>query len=435
MRRILSGAPSAFLIRLGGRGLTFLVAIWLARLLGAEGYGIYAFATSVVAVLFAISGLGFGGVLLRQTALYRSLGRPDLIVQLARRARRIVLALAVSSAVLTALAALFFLEPIFLATLLLILPAVPVLGSNLIWQGILQGLGFIEESFLSTYVVYPIGMVIGVGALLLLTGGIVPEQAAVVYVVSFSIGILVLWRVAKSKVSPILLEEPTGQDHSEIDAPVLGPFTALAFAGSLEGSLGLVLLGLFGLPDSVADLQVAVKLVEPIAMVALVVNLSLAPRIAAAFANGRLLAMQPAITRNAVISAAAALPIAALLVFGRDLFLGLFGSEFEEAAMPLLIMVVATLFNVITGISASALMMARQWSPALSSKGLGLALNLVLCLVLIPVLGATGAAIAFGVGVIVANTVMAIRAWTLLGLDTTILAPLTVARDGRGSGQ
>ena len=51
------------------------MAIWLARILGSEGYGIYAFATAVVAVLFAISGLGFGGVLLRQTALYRTIGR------------------------------------------------------------------------------------------------------------------------------------------------------------------------------------------------------------------------------------------------------------------------------------------------------------------------------------------------------------------------
>ncbi len=432
VRRLLAGAPTAFVIRLGGRGVTFLVAIWLARLLGAEGYGVYAFATSVVAVLFAISSLGFGGVLLRQTALYKSIGRPDLIVELIARARRTVLALAVASSLVTALAALLFLDPIFVATVLLILPAVPVLGANLIWQGILQGLGFIEDSFLSTYVIYPIGMVLGIGLLLLATGGVDPEQAAVVYVISFSVGILALWAIARKRIAPALREERSAEHHPDIEAPVLAPFTAITFAGTIEGSLGLVLLGLFGLPDSVADLQVAVKLVEPIAMVALVVNLSLAPRMAVAFANERLSTMQPAITRNVIVSAAAALPIAILLILGKDFLLGLFGSEFDEAALPLTIMVAATLFNVATGISASALTMAREWSPALVAKGLGLGLNLALCLILIPILGATGAALAFAAGILTSNTVMAIRAWNLLGLDTTVLAPLTVGRERRG---
>jgi O-antigen/teichoic acid export membrane protein len=408
------GARLALLVRLGGRGVTFLVAIWLARILGSEGYGIYAFATAVVAVLFAISGLGFGGVLLRQTALYRTIGRPDLISELVRKARRTVLALAAASSSVAAVGALLFVDPVFVATLLLALPAVLVLGSNLIWQGVLQGLGQIEESFVATYVVYPLAMVVGIGLLLVVSGGVSPEQAASLYLASFSIGALVIWRVGRSRLEPVLRQEASTTPIEEWQTPVLGPFTALAFITSIEGSLGIVLLGLFGLPDAVADL--------PVTMVFMVLSLSLAPRLASRFAEGRISEIQPRVTRNVKFSLIAALPVGLLLILGRDSVLRLFGSGFEEASVPLVIMVSAALFNVFTGMSGAALTMSRYWTPAIAAKSLGLVLNLALSLTLIPQLGATGAAIGFATGIVVANSVMAWRAWTLLHLDTTALA-------------
>jgi O-antigen/teichoic acid export membrane protein len=416
------GARLALLVRLGGRGVTFLVAIWLARILGSEGYGIYAFATAVVAVLFAISGLGFGGVLLRQTALYRTIGRPDLISELVRKARRTVLALAAASSSVAAVGALLFVDPVFVATLLVALPAVLVLGSNLIWQGVLQGLGQIEESFVATYVVYPLAMVVGIGLLLVVSGGVSPEQAASLYLASFSIGALVIWRVGRSRLEPVLRQEASTTPIEEWQTPVLGPFTALAFITSIEGSLGIVLLGLFGLPDAVADLQVSVKLIEPVTMVFMVLSLSLAPRLASRFAEGRISEIQPRVTRNVKFSLIAALPVGLLLILGRDSVLRLFGSGFEEASVPLVIMVSAALFNVFTGMSGAALTMSRYWTPAIAAKSLGLVLNLALSLTLIPQLGATGAAIGFATGIVVANSVMAWRAWTLLHLDTTALA-------------
>ena len=77
---------------------------------------------------------------------------------------------------------------------------------------------------------------------------------------------------------------------------------------------------------------------------------------------------------------------------------------------------------IVTGMSGAALTMSRYWTPAIAAKSLGLVLNLALSLTLIPQLGATGAAIGFATGIVVANSVMAWRAWTLLHLDTTALA-------------
>ena len=316
-----------------------------------------------------------------------------------------------------------------MVTLLLVLPAVSVLGSNLIWEGVLQGLGHIEESFIATYVVYPLGMVAGIGLLLVTSGGVTPEQAAIIYLASFSVGALVMWWVGRSRLRPVLRQEPSDQPVEDWQAPALLPFTALAFMASIEGSLGIVLLGLFGLPDSVADLQVAVKLIEPITMVFVVVNLSLAPRIAARFAEGRITEIQPGVTRNIGFSLAAALPIGIILILGREPLLGLFGTGFEGASTPLVIMVGAAVFNVLTGISGAALTMSRYWSPAIVAKGIGLLLNTVLCLILIPELGAPGAAIAFASGILVSNSITAWRAWSLLRLDTTALS-LFVRRSG-----
>ena len=121
------------------------------------------------------------------------------------------------------------------------------------------------------------------------------------------------------------------------------------------------------------------------------------------------------------VSFIAAILIGAAIILAREPLLGLFGSGFEAAATPLVILVGAALFGVMTGAASPSLMMSKHWTPALVATGAGLLLNLVLCALLIPPLGATGAAIGFAVSILVSNSVMSVMAWKLLGLNTTVI--------------
>jgi len=417
----LKGAPLALLIRVTGRGLTLVMAVILARELGVEEFGVYSYATTWVAVLLGISGLGYGSVLLRSTAIFRSIERPDLLAEIVARALKTVVTLALLLSVLAAIGAAVFVDPVFLATLLLVLPVVAVRAFSLIWSGVLQGLGHIEESFLPTFVVYPVLMLLGVGLLVGIKGSITSEEAVLLYGASFLVGTILVWRIARARLNPVLAQDPSGEEPDKWHASGLAPFTALTLLASIQGGVGILLLGVFGLPDAIGELQVAIKLIEPMVMIYVVVNLVLAPRIAARFAQGDLLELQPDITRNIRVSFIAAIPIGVVIVLAREPLLGLFGTGFEAATTPLVILVGAALFGVLTGAASPSLMMSKHWTPALIATGAGLLLNLVLCVLLIPPLGASGAAIGLAASMLVSNSAMVVMAWKLLGLNTTAI--------------
>ncbi|MEX1218795.1 MAG: polysaccharide biosynthesis C-terminal domain-containing protein [Solirubrobacterales bacterium] len=417
----LKGAPLALFIRVSGRGLTFIMAIVLARELGVEEFGVYAYATTWVVVLLGLSGLGYGSVLLRSTAIFKSIDRPDLLAETVSRARNTVVVLALALSVLAAIAAAIFVDPVFLTTLLLVLPVVAVRASSLIWSGVLQGLGHIEESFLPAFVIYPVLMLAGVGLLVGFNGSITSEEAVLLYSASFLVGAIVVWRVARARLAPVLAKDSSRREPEAWYSSGLAPFTALTLLASVEGGAGILLLGFFGLPDAIGELQVAIKLIEPMMMIYVVVNLVLAPKVAARFAQGQLLELQPTISRNVRVSFIAAIPLGVAVILAREPLLGLFGSGFETAATPLVILVGAALFSVMTGASGSALVMSKHWNSALIASGVGLALNLVICLLLVPSLGASGAAIGLAASVVVTSSIMAVMAWRLLGLNTTAI--------------
>lgn len=427
----LRGAPLALVLRFAGRAAVFVLAIVLARELGVEGFGVYSYATAWVAVLLVISNLGHPGLILRQTAIYESQDRPDLILDLVRRSRRLMIGMAFGLTVLAAIGGVIFLDPIFVAPLLIALPAVVVRTSSSAFEGVLQGLGRTELAFLPTFVIYPFLMLLSVGGLLVFSVPITPELTAFVYLISFSVGAVVVWRLVNRR----LRQEIDNRDEWQRDtAPghlsLLIPFTALALLTAAGANIGLIALGLLDLPDAVGTLQAALKLTEPMMLIYTVINITLAARIARLFHLGERIALQGAVTRAVRSSFLLALPVGLAILLAREPLLDLFGPGFEESSALLLILVPAVLFNIFTGASGAALMMTDHPRPALAARAVGFVVNVTLCVILIPESGATGAAVAMAADILVANSIMAVMAAKYLRLNTTMVPSFLF---GRGS--
>jgi len=72
MQEVLKGASPALIIRVLGTVLGFAVSIMIARLLGAEGSGIYFLTVSVVMIASTIGRLGFDNTVVRFIAAHAS---------------------------------------------------------------------------------------------------------------------------------------------------------------------------------------------------------------------------------------------------------------------------------------------------------------------------------------------------------------------------
>lgn len=96
-------------------------------------------------------------------------------------------------------------------------------------------------------------------------------------------------------------------------------------------------------------------------------------------------------------------------------FLALFGAEFSDGAGPLAVLSAAMLVNVGVGLVQTVLLMSGNSRGHLLACVTGLTLNVAACLVLVPRLGALGAAIAWSLGIVCENVIAAVLARRALG--------------------
>ena len=122
--RGLSGVAGAKLINLA---LAFISSILLARSLGPEGYGAYAFNMSIVSSLALIAYLGIPAFLTREIAKYEQLNYWGLIRGLLRKSNQLVAGISILLMLIGALISLFLLTSSDLDVWYLLLISSPML--------------------------------------------------------------------------------------------------------------------------------------------------------------------------------------------------------------------------------------------------------------------------------------------------------------------
>lgn len=420
LRRRLSGAPTAFVVRIAGRGLAFLAAIVTARALGVEQYGVYAYAIAWTAVLLAPSMLGFNTLLVRYIPTYRARGDPSRVRGLVRHAHRVVTPLALGLAAAAALVAGLTVDRTYLVALLIALPIVPIRAVTSISVGVLQALHRPDLSFVPVFIVFPAGMIVGVGALTLLGVSIGAELAVTIAVGATALGLAVGARSARRFLRPVTAGVEIRSDVPEWRR-ALGPLTAVAVIVAASAQVGLIMLGAIGTPAEVGVFQAASKLAEPVGLVFLAVTVATAPRLATLHELGNRDGLSAAARRAARASLYYSLPLAAVVVAGQGPLLGFFGSGFESGGAALTILVGAQVLNAFAGSVGNVLLMTGHGAAVAWTRGGALTLNVLLCIALIPPLGIEGAAVASAVDTVVWNALLAVVVWRRLGINATAL--------------
>ncbi len=401
--------------------LSLATSILLARGLGPEGYGQYAFVIALITTLSIPLAPALMQLTTRETAAMAQAGGVDKIQKFLRWANHYVffgsVLIVVTVGGIAAWRTGWQVNDRWTLVLLGVF-ALPFLGLNAVRSGVLAGLRHVVLGQFPDLFIRPLILLLVAGALLI-AGSLNPLTAIATFIVgaafAFIVGAVLLKRVfVRNEVS---LEPPDSvQRRQWMRAWV--PFTFLVAASALNAQVGILFLGWLSSYDQVAAMLVAQRGAMMVSLSLSLVNIVIAPHITRAFMQNDDRVLQRLSRQSARFALLVALPIALIfLIFGDLVISGFFGSEYAEiAAWPLRIQVLAQLINVAFGTLGMFLSMTSFEKDTFKGNALALLSNGILCLILIPDYGAVGASISAAIALVVWNFFLAFRVYRRIGI-------------------
>lgn len=422
--QLLRGGVSGLVVRAGAILAGLISSIALARLLGPESYGIYAFVFSLISLFGLPVKMGLPTLILRETARADQAADGALMSGIWRWSDR---AMALMAAVVLGISGLYIwlvsgLESPRMMALLCALPLVPLIGWAEARGAAIRGLRRVALGVAPDKILRP----------LLLAGAVVtvswlsftPLSAAQVYLLHCGVAVVSL-AVAYGIAIRIRPHHPGAEiprttPRAWIAAIV--PLSALAGLQVVSHNTDILMLGTLASDAQVGIYRVALSGAN-VALVGLTtINLVLQPYFARACGAGDHRQLQRLAAAGARYSLMAALPFLAVYWFGGIWLLNLiYGEAYTGAFWALIILCLGQTVSAFFGSAGNLLTMSgREWIAA-SGLLVSTAVNVALNWFLIPRYGIEGAAIATSVSIAVWNIVLWVAGWVTLRVDSSPL--------------
>ena len=416
------GTAGTLALNLSATGLNFLVTLALTNALGASGYGAYAFAFAWSTVLTVPAVLGLSPLIVRNVAQYHVEGRWGLLRGILRHSHLAILGTSLLVAGVAAgvgVAALgsrtHLLYPFLIGLLL-----VPLLSLTTMRQAAMQGLGKVVIGRLPETIVAPAGFLALVVAGWVALGDDFSASLALAFqagasAIAFVLG---LWLLRRAVPRQARSTEPRYETRDWVGSAV--PLVASSLFTALGAQLATILLGILDRSSEAGIYNAASRAALFVSFLFLAASYAVNPAIARLQAQGRHGELQQLLSRSVRLLSLASAPVAiAFFVFAPQV-LAIFGGGFEGGVAVLRILVIGEMVRVVTGFAWSALIMAKRERDVTLVAGVTLGLNGVLSAILIPSLGAPGAAIATAISLVITQLWLVGMAWTRLSLATAL---------------
>ena len=425
---LIKGATGSFVLQVGFAGFAFFNALVLARVLGAGGYGAFANAMAWVSLLTIPATFGFGILVVRDTAIYRSQGKWALLKGLLRFADRFVLMLSVALAIVAAgVAGWMFSSPsqammrhtVWIALLLL-----PLFALYNLQEAATRGLEYVIRARLPGMIVRPGLLLCGIVTLYFLWPGHLSAPVAMGVNVFAGIVALGLGFVFLRQLLPA---------EAKISTPKYTPrpwlkaaFPMLIYGGAqiVLGQTDIVMLGVMRGPREVGLYAAAHRLALLLVYVTIANETILAPIVSRLHAIDEIDRLQKIITKIVRLSSLIVFPIGLLFIFGGAKILIIFGHEFLAAKIALAILSCGRLLDVALGSGGLILSMLKHEHIVAIVFTITAVINIIFNALLIPHYGVEGAALASAIGLTSAKLLLRHYAREKVDLDTTILGSL-----------
>lgn len=419
---LMRGAGGTLVLRGASVVLGFGLTVVLARLLGASGYGAYAWAVAWAGVLRVPAMFGLDKLLVRDVATYRMHSAWGAMRGLLRRSWH---AVAIISSLMLALAAIIgavFVapqHPELASAFWPMLPLVPLGAMVLVAQAAMQGLHKVVVGQIPDNVLRPLLVLVLVGGADAATHGKVPASWAVVsQVLATGVGLLATACLLR-RALPSAVKSVQPVYATRVWARSAFPMLVIGGMIALTSQLDIILVGLIKGAKPAGIYGVVSRAAALLTLAPVAVNTAYAPIVARLHAAGDGEAVKRLTTLSGRVTLLVTAVGALILIAFAHVFLGIFNGSFAEGTTAVRILVAGYVVNALAGPSAMLLMMTGHERQTALGLGAGTLVNVVLNVALIPVLGIDGAAIAATVSLVAWNALLLWRVATLLGVDSS----------------
>lgn len=403
-----------------------LTAVVLARVLGVNGFGIYALVMAILRVAQTPVSAGIMNVGLRYTAAYAAHTQWGLMHGLWRRLVQWTLAygFAAAGVLLGAIYALNYLrhdDPLVL-TLIAATPLLVLMPLANCYGGLIRGLHHTSLGQLPEFVIRPLGFLFLV---LLTTWWLAPvrpgpELAVLLHVGAAmgAAGISIYWL---RSVRPVNVRQATVAYESRTWLKAAVPLSLTGGMMIINTETDILMLGALAGPDEVGVYRVAAQGAQLVVFFEVALNLVMAPHISRLFAQGQQAQLQRMITWGTRIIFIGALCIALTYwLAGREILGWVFGAEYATAYAALAILSLGQVIKASCGQVGTILNMTNFERDTALAAGIAAILNIALNALLIPYFGTRGAASATALSLLTWNAILVVRVYQRTGLVSAI---------------
>lgn len=394
---LLRGGVGSLMAKLAEACLGLLLAILLARLLGAPGYGVYAFVFALASLISVLTRMGVPSLVVRETARGEANGDWASVRGVWRWANAIALGLSllVLAAGMLVLWLGWVTQQPLRETLFVGFWLVPLLALVAIRSASLRGLRHVLAGIVPEQVLRPGLMVILLLVVMMWPGaGISPAGAIGLMLVCALIAFLVgAGLLRQYRPVAVMTARPIMYGRAWFRAA--WPMALTQGFEQLNRYADVILLGLLAAAIDVGVYRVGAQGAILVSLGLAALNMVVAPYFTRLHAEYEYQKLQKLTRRTAQAALAFGIPAMALFtLFGEWLLVTLFGTEFEGAYWPLLILAVGQLLNAGFGPAGMLLNMTGHERDVTRVVAVAAGLNVALNLALIPILGVVGAALA-----------------------------------------
>jgi O-antigen/teichoic acid export membrane protein len=419
----------AFAIRIVSAAIAFISQVFLARWMGSFEYGIFVLVWVTMVISGNVACLGFHTSVIRFIPEYREKGMLAELRGILIASRLFVLVASSAIAVLGALSVFLlspYIESYYVVPFVLGFICLPMIALSDMLQGISRANSWAVFALSPTYLVRPVLILVLMGAALV--AGYRPDAWTALVAAIVATYLTTIWQLlgVTSRIDRKLPLGPRTVNFREWFAVSLPIFLVESFFFLLTNA-DVLMVGFFMQPDDVAVYFATVKTLALVHFVYFAVKAGVAQRYAA-YTHGDT-GKLAAFARDTVSWTFWPSVVMAIVVLALgEPMLMLFGPGFDAGYKLLFLLVIGVVARSAVGPCESLLTMTGNQNICAFVYAMTLGLNIALSVMLIPVFGLWGAAIATTASMVFEAAALSFTVWKRLGIVMAIFASAGATR-------